>query len=66
MSTQTLYYTTIDNNTTGRASHFFRTKSSAKKREEDQNNRAEALGIKARYSVSEHDGDGVVATDIRD
>lgn len=66
MSTQILYYTTIDSSTTGRASHFFRNKSSADRRAEEQNVRAAALGIKARYSVSEHDGDGVVATDIRD
>lgn len=61
-----LYYTTMNGETTGRASYFFRSKDNAQKRCHDQNARAESMGIKARYKLAEHDGAGVEAKDIRD
>jgi hypothetical protein len=61
-----LYFTTINGESTGRASYFFRSKDNAQNRCNDQNKRAENMGIKARYAVVEHDGHGVEAKDIRD
>jgi len=60
------YYTTINSETTGRASYFFRSKDNAEKRCEHQNYRAESLGIKARYAVVEHSGAGIETKEIRD
>jgi hypothetical protein len=60
-----LYYTTINGETTGRASYFFRSKDNAQERCDYQNARAKGIGIKARYSVSKHDSYGVDSKDIR-
>ena len=60
-----IYYTTINGESCGRASHFHRDRSNAQSRCDDQNARAEAMGIKTRYAVAEHSGDGIDPKDIR-
>jgi|GEM_PF-6632040 len=61
-----LHYTTTDGTTKGRASHFHRNLANAEATMAKQNERAESLGIKARYKLAEHSGEGVEAKDIRD
>ena len=61
-----LHYTTINGEATGRASHFFRSKDNAQKCCDNQNYRAESMGIKVRYALAEHDGEGVDPGNIRD
>lgn len=60
-----LFYTTIDNDLTGRASHFYRTEGGAQFVCGDQNARAEGLNIKARYEVVEVSEEGIESKDIR-
>ena len=55
MDQSTFYYTTIDHSPVGRASYYFRYSADADSLCNRQNSRAEALHIKARYTVTEID-----------
>lgn len=61
-----IYCTTINGKTVGRASYFFRSEKTAGMRCNDQNDRASAMGIKARYQVASTDDKGIEKKDIRD
>lgn len=60
-----IYYTTINGETNGRASHFHKDRANAQSCCNDQNARVEQMGIKARYTVAEHSGVGIDSKDIR-
>ena len=62
----TIYYSSIDNTRDGRASHFHRSAENAQAKVDEQNARAEAMGIKARYVLSETNDGDVESKDIRD
>ena len=51
------YYTTENGSESGRASFMYKTEESAQTKCRVQNDKAEAMGIKARYTVAEFDGE---------
>jgi hypothetical protein len=51
------FYSSINSNLDGRASHFYMTEAPVAEIVNDQNVRAEAMGLKARYSVTSHESE---------
>jgi len=48
-----LYFSSTDGQRSGRNSHWYHTAASAQGKVDDQNKRAESMGIKSRYQLSE-------------